>query len=103
MATSAAVGQTATLIPLPNGVPAVFVLNSSGGVGDRPGAPYLVVNVGLPAALSPQQVGIRLNPGEFFTFGLLQKSNGAQLPLYAVASGPGGQVEIELIFDPDIQ
>jgi hypothetical protein len=55
-----------------------------------------VVNQGSPASLYPQQVGIRLKPGELFTFPLRQRSNGQQLPLYAVATGSGGQVTLEI-------
>jgi hypothetical protein len=39
-------------------------------------------------------VGIRLKPGELFTFALRQPSNGQQLPLYAVAAGPGGKLTV---------
>jgi hypothetical protein len=89
------VGETPAEIPLPS-VRAALVLNSSGGLGDGDG-PDIVVNQGSPASLSPQQVGIRLKPGELFTFPLRQPSNGQQLALYAVAAGPGGQATV-LIF-----
>jgi hypothetical protein len=79
------VGQTSTEIPLPP-VQSVTVLNSSAGIGDAPGAPDVIVNAGAPASLSPQQVGIRLKPGELFTFPLLS----------AVASGPDAAVTLLL-------
>ncbi|WP_375489072.1 hypothetical protein [uncultured Mycobacterium sp.] len=86
-----AVGTTPAQIPLPP-VEAVLVLNSSGGLGDT-GGPDIMVNTGSPASVNPQ-VGIRLKPGELFTFPL--QSNGQQLALYAVAAGAGGQVKVEL-------
>jgi hypothetical protein len=93
------IGETAAEIPLPP-VRAALVLNSSGGLGDGNG-PDIVVNQGSLASLNPQQVGIRLKPGELFTFPLRQPSNGQQLPLYAVAAGPGGQVTVVIFPDGD--
>ena len=97
--TSSSSRGTAAEIPLPP-VRAALVLNSSGGLGDGNG-PDIVVNQGSLASLNPQQVGIRLKPGELFTFPLRQPSNGQQLPLYAVAAGPGGQVTVVIFPDGD--
>lgn len=90
------VGETAAEIPLPP-VAAVWVLNSSAGIGDSADAPDVVVNQGTPASLTPQQVGCRLKPGEFSTFPLRSPTNGQQLQLYAVATGSGAQVEVVLL------
>ena len=98
MVSTMPVGETPTQISLPP-VCAVLVLNSSGGLGDSPG-PDIIVDNGADCSLDPQ-VGIRLAPGEFFTFPLRNPSNGHQLPLYAVASGPGGTVELELVTDDE--
>ncbi|MDI3314497.1 MAG: hypothetical protein QJR12_09510 [Mycobacterium sp.] len=87
------VGTTTTPIPLPP-VAAVWVLNSSGGLGDGP-APDVVVNQGDPASLDPQ-VGCRLKPGQFATLPMLD-TYGHPMALSAIATGPGGQLEIELI------
>lgn len=95
-----AVGETVTEISLP-AVAAVWVLNSSGGLGDADNAPDVVVNTGAPAALTPQQVGCRLKPGEGITFPLRSPGSSQQLGLYAVAAGPGAQLELELLADND--
>ncbi|EID12938.1 hypothetical protein MXEN_12046 [Mycobacterium xenopi RIVM700367] len=90
------VGETVTEIALPP-VAAVLVLNSSAGLGDRNAAPNVVVNAGAPAALEPQQIGIRLLPGQICRLPLIDSCNGQQLPLYAIADGPGAQLELRLI------
>ncbi|BCO35507.1 hypothetical protein MHEC_19400 [Mycobacterium heckeshornense] len=91
-----AVGTTTTPIPLPP-VAGVWVLNSSGGLGDSGTAPDVVVNQGDPASLDPQ-VGCRLKPGQFVTLPLLD-TYGHPLALSAIATGPGGQLKLELLED----
>lgn len=92
-----AVAENCTLIELPAGLSAVWVLNSSGGIGDTPNAPDVVLNVGAAAALAPQQTGERIGPGECITIPVCSAANGQQLPLYAVATGPNAQIKVELI------
>ncbi|PIJ37090.1 hypothetical protein BMW24_003490 [Mycobacterium heckeshornense] len=75
----------------------MLLLNSSAGLGDGGAAPNVVVNAGAPAALEPQQIGIRLLPGEICQLPLIDPSNGQQLPLYAIADGSGAQLELQLI------
>lgn len=84
------VGQSPTQISLPP-VRSVLVINSSEGIGDKPGAPNVVVNNSTACTLSPQ-VGCLLEPGQSVAFDLAC----GQLPLYAVASGPGAQVTLQL-------
>ncbi|MDY0112703.1 MAG: hypothetical protein RBS21_00325 [Corynebacterium sp.] len=92
------VGQVCAEIPLPP-VSAVQVLNSSGGLGDRAGAPDVVVNQGSAAALTPQQVGCRLRPGEFHVFPLTSPATGKPVALYAIADGP--EAELTLLLTDD--
>lgn len=89
------VGETTELIPLPPGVTSVLVLNSSEGIGDRPGAPDIVADDNASCSADPL-VGWRLRPGEMFAVPLRRGA-----ALYAVASGPGGQVTIELPDEPE--
>lgn len=89
------VGETSTLISLPGGLASVLVLNFSGGIADVVGAPDVIVNVGSAASVTPQ-VGIRLHPGEAFSFPLELSSNGVQQPLFAIASGPSAQIQVTL-------
>jgi hypothetical protein len=102
-----AVGQTPAQVGGSTGLPArgvgsVLVLNSSGGLADKPGASDIIVNNSAACSLDPQ-VGIRLQPGELFTFPMRSPSNFAELPLFAVASGAGGQVTIVLNPDDSIE
>lgn len=91
---TAAVGQSCTPIALP-ATESVTVLNSSGGVGDSPDAPDVVVSVGAPAQLSPR-VGILLTPGSFAELSLVSPTEAAPLALSAVAAGPGGELTLEI-------
>mgnify|MGYP005820769295 FL=1 len=88
--TTVAVGETTALIPLPAGTTSVLVLNSSEGVADRPGAPDIVADDNASCSADPL-VGWRLRPGEMFAVPLRRGA-----ALYAVASGPGGQITLEL-------
>lgn len=96
--TEFAVGQTVTEIPLP-AVREVIVLNSSGGIGDGSG-PDVVVNAGQPAALTPEQVGMRLKCGQLAAVPLQASGTGQPLALYAIADGPGAQVTLEILEGP---
>jgi hypothetical protein len=54
-----------------------------------------VINNSTDCSLDPQ-VGIKLQPGELFTFPLLSPATLYQLPLFAVASADGGQLTVVL-------
>jgi hypothetical protein len=88
-----AVGTTTTPIPLP-AVDGVVVVNSSEGLGDIAGAPDIVVSTGPAAALSPQQVGCRLKPGQMQQFSL--SSPAGQLALSAIATAAGAVLTLLL-------
>lgn len=89
-----AVGQVPAEIPLPP-VASVLVLNSSEGIGEAKNSPNVVVDNSASCSLSPQ-VGCRLSPGETVTMPLLSTPYENQLPLYAVADGPGAQLTVVL-------
>jgi hypothetical protein len=90
------VGQTPAQIPMPLGAPAVLVLNSSEGIGDKPNTANIIVNNSASCSLDPQ-VGERLQPGQLTTFAL-RDSNDHPLPLFAVADAAGATLTITLIF-----
>jgi hypothetical protein len=83
------VGETTELIPLPPGTTQVVVLNSSEGIGDRPGAPDIIADDNSSCSADPQ-IGWRIRPGELCCVPLRSGK------LYAVASGPGATITIEL-------
>jgi hypothetical protein len=87
-----AVGQTPAQIDLPP-VESVIVLNTSEGLGDKPGAANIVVNNSSACSLNPQ-VGIKLQPGRSVGFPMLNPSNDHPLPLFAVADGPDAQLTV---------
>jgi len=98
-----AIGQTPALV---GGIPpvgSIVVLNSSEGLGDSPNAPDIVVDNSPNCALTPQQIGMRLIPGQLVELPMRNPSNGAPLQLFAVATGEGGQVTIVLNPDDSIE
>lgn len=97
-AATASVGQTSAEIELPAGLSAVYINNDSEGIGDLPGTANVYVNVGAPAAISPQQIGIKLQPGQDFTFPLTDPATDAQQPIYAIADRPAAVIKMQLIF-----
>jgi hypothetical protein len=88
-----AVGQTPAQIPLPP-VRSVFVLNSSEGLGDKSNQANIIVDNSSTCQLSPQQIGIKLEPGQSVELPLRSPSNLAVLPLFAVADGPNAQLTV---------
>lgn len=90
-----AIGETVADVALPGGVAAVWVVNSSEGLGDSPNAPDVVVSAGPAASIDPQ-VGERLRPGDACTVPVLD-ANQHLLQLSAIGSGPGAQISFELI------
>jgi hypothetical protein len=99
-----AIGQTPAQVGGATGLPArgvgsILVNNSSAGIGDAPNAPDIIVDTSPACALTPQQVGVRLIPGQLFTFSMRNPSNFAPLQLFAVADGPGG--ELTVVLNPD--
>lgn len=96
-----AVGETPAQVGGDTGIPtrdvgSVLVLNSSEGIGDAPGGPDIIVDTDPNCALSPQQIGIRLRPGQLFTFPMVDRMTGFQMQLFAVADGPGGKLTVVL-------
>jgi hypothetical protein len=88
-----AVGQTPAQISMPP-VASVLCLNTSEGLGDKPGAANIIVDNTSACSLSPQ-VGCRLEPGQSVELPLLDL-NDHPLPLFAVADGPDAQLTVVL-------
>lgn len=86
------VGQTAAQIPLPP-VRSVLVLNSSEGLGDKSGAATIVVNNSNSCSIDPIQ-GCVLAPGQSIGLPMVNPSNDAQLPLFAIASAVDAQLTV---------
>lgn len=92
------IGQEPAQVGGPNGIPphirGAICLNSSEGLGDKPNAANIIVDNTPNCALTPQQVGCRLRPGELIEMPLINRSNGTTLPLFAVADGPGATLTV---------
>jgi hypothetical protein len=89
-----AVGQTPAQISMPP-VASVLCLNTSEGLGDKPGAANIIVDNTSACSLSPQ-VGCKLEPGQSVELPLINPANDMALPLFAVADGPDAQLTVVL-------